>query len=246
MKKYLLLLSLIASVNLLVYAQSTNFIMEDSLGTNIGNTVVQVESFDAINEHVNSVNLVNQTGSELTIIVKKYELSLSGDSRVYFCVGETCYPSFTLTSQPFTVPANGSLNYPEGFAAHFEPRGSFGDSEVMFSFINSDNTSDSMTVTYQYSIDFVSVYEFAKVTNATVYPNPASNQVRVDYTFQRAGNQNYFVLHNMLGSEMKRVALSNSEGQVSVDLSDLKPGVYFYSIVEKGVSQKTSRLVINR
>ncbi len=245
MKKYLFLLGLMAMLNFIVFAQAT-FVIQDTESNDIGNTIVEINSNDNINEHVNGLNIINPTGSALNLKVKKTELSMASGSRIYFCVGITCYPPFSFSSNPFSIQAGGSLNYPDGFAAHFEPLGYYGNSEIMFTFMNNDNPGDSLTVTYKYNIENLnSGSAIEKVSKARLYPNPSSNLVKLEYQFP-SNNNNFLVLHNMLGSEMKRIPITDISGRLEINIADLKPGIYFYSIIENGLSIKTSRLVINR
>ena len=82
---------------------------------------------------------------------------------------------------------------------------------------------------------------------STPYPNPATGEVRIDYT---AGNGNYSVavlrLYDFLGKEVKTLSLKRGTGSVMLDLQNLQPGIYFYSLEIDKKIVATKRLVVSR
>lgn len=77
-----------------------------------------------------------------------------------------------------------------------------------------------------------------------VYPNPASNFVHV-----RAGEEQItgITLFDLSGKKVKESIpnSSNTSSEIELDLSDLNPGVYFYS-VRAGGSLRSGKLLIQR
>ncbi len=82
---------------------------------------------------------------------------------------------------------------------------------------------------------------------STPYPNPATGEVRIDYT---AGNSSYSVavlrLYDFLGKEVKTLSLKRGTGSVMLDLQNLQPGIYFYSLEIDKKIVATKRLVVTR
>ena len=79
----------------------------------------------------------------------------------------------------------------------------------------------------------------------SLYPNPARGLVMVSVT-QRAGQDYKLRLSNILGREVRTVALQSITGETSmpVNLSDLPAGMYFYSLLANDKVVSTKRLVL--
>ena len=78
-----------------------------------------------------------------------------------------------------------------------------------------------------------------------VYPNPSRGQVTVQLN-QKAGADYKLRLSNIIGQEIRIVALKPelTTTGLLLDLSDLRTGVYFYSLLVDGRVTTTKRLVL--
>ncbi len=79
----------------------------------------------------------------------------------------------------------------------------------------------------------------------SVFPNPSRGQVTVQLN-HKTGQDYKLRLSNIIGQEVRTVALKpelTGAGQ-PVDLSDLRTGVYFYSLLVDGKVLATKRLVL--
>ena len=79
----------------------------------------------------------------------------------------------------------------------------------------------------------------------SVYPNPTRGQVTVQLN-QKAGADYKLRLSNIIGQEIRTVALRPelTAAGLPLDLSDLRSGVYFYSLLVDGKVASTKRLVL--
>ena len=79
----------------------------------------------------------------------------------------------------------------------------------------------------------------------TVYPNPSHGQVTVQFT-QKAGADYKLRISNVIGQEVRTVALRPelTAAGLPLDLSELRAGVYFYSLLVDGKVAITKRLVL--
>ena len=78
-----------------------------------------------------------------------------------------------------------------------------------------------------------------------VYPNPASQTVQ----FKVDGNNREDVMIRVtdaLGKEVKRLQVPEHNGVLRMDVSQLNPGVYFYSLTISGKAVSTRRLLVTR
>ena len=78
-----------------------------------------------------------------------------------------------------------------------------------------------------------------------VFPNPSRGQVTVELN-QKAGADYKLRLSNIIGQEIRTVALKPelTVAGLPLDLSDLRTGVYFYSLLVDGRVVTTRRLVL--
>ena len=78
-----------------------------------------------------------------------------------------------------------------------------------------------------------------------VYPNPSHGQVTVQLT-SKAGADYKLRISNIIGQEVRTVALRPelSAAGLPLDLSELRAGIYFYSLLVDGRVAVTKRLVL--
>ncbi|UOQ97735.1 T9SS type A sorting domain-containing protein [Hymenobacter sp. 5317J-9] len=81
--------------------------------------------------------------------------------------------------------------------------------------------------------------------NLSVYPNPSHGQVTVKLD-QKPGVDYKLRLSNIIGQEIRTVALKPelTAAGLSLDLSDLRAGMYVYSLLADGKVVSTKRLVL--
>jgi hypothetical protein len=78
------------------------------------------------------------------------------------------------------------------------------------------------------------------------HPNPANTEVTFKYNFASGTKSASIVLFNVLGSKVKTIELSAQEETAMLDVTDLNPGVYFYTLNIDGVNKLSRWLVIKR
>lgn len=78
-----------------------------------------------------------------------------------------------------------------------------------------------------------------------VYPNPSRGQVTVQLN-QKAGAAYQLRLNNIIGQELRTIALKPelTAAGLPIDLSSLRAGMYFYSLLVDGKVVTTKRLVL--
>ncbi|HEX8657239.1 MAG TPA: T9SS type A sorting domain-containing protein [Hymenobacter sp.] len=78
-----------------------------------------------------------------------------------------------------------------------------------------------------------------------LYPNPSRGQITVQLN-QKSGANYKLRVSNIIGQEIRSIALKPelTSAGLPVDLSDLRTGVYFYSLLVDGKVTTTKRLVL--
>ncbi len=74
-----------------------------------------------------------------------------------------------------------------------------------------------------------------------VFPNPAVDKLTV--TYASLNNSTYFILHDVVGREVKRIQLTASEQVIS--LSEFSKGVYFYQVVTEDKAIQSGKVLLS-
>jgi len=158
----------------------------------------------------------------------------------YICFGQCLAPSVYETE-----PIDATAGEPLLFSAHYMASEDYTlllglEQSMTYEIWDAANPDAKfvINVIFKYSLDDVTEVAAQNVINA--YPTPATDVINFDYTVNGSA---MVVIYNMLGQEMMRDEL-NGNGKVRMNVSDLSSGVYFYSLVVNGRTEKSSKLVI--
>ena len=160
----------------------------------------------------------------------------------YFC-WDLCYTPGKLESDDGLNIAPGTTN--NFFSPHIYSVGNGveGVCTVSYTFFNENDLNDTLLVIVEFeSTNSISVEE-NNPTISAVYPNPATNFINVKLANVNKGQ---FQIINVLGQVVKTEEITTATNQLSVDVSNLESGVYFYSLVVKGQAIESKRLVISK
>lgn len=159
----------------------------------------------------------------------------------YFC-WDLCYLPTDDVSTGYLPVASESTN--NLFSGHILATGSGveGCCKISYTFFDQDDFSDSLRVDVQFcGTNSISINENV-YSSFSVYPNPASNFVNIEYTGKKDGS---FQLFNVVGQSVYSQTLLAGEAKTAVDVSSLKSGVYFYTLQVDGNVLETKKLIIN-
>ena len=186
------------------------------IGSPFIDLTVDEPEFDA---SVANGNLVSHAPIEITSITESNE---TGDE--YLIIE----PSFAL---PYTV------NKGESFSFHISPNAAVGRS-VAETTVKVE--SDGGTVVFNVTVDG----ELLKVTElssmAKVYPNPATDQVRIE----SANNIESVMVYNMMGALVETISTNGKT--INVNTANLSNGVYFFNIRQSDGMVSNQRVVVSR
>ncbi len=164
-----------------------------------------------------------------------------------FCWSGSCYSPMTDTSDAthdLLLPA-GQMSPDPPFSGHYTHGQKSGETIVKYTLFERGNVDncDSVIVIFKYSLTGVEDNVFDGVSISDAYPNPATNRVNFDFNLSGVNNASVNIV-NLLGSVVKHADLTAGSDKVSIDVSDLPQGVYFYSVVANGNIYQTKKLII--
>lgn len=242
MKKNLLLLVFIFMLNLVsVFAQNPIEIYDKANHLITGTTItayssdINIETIDMV------LKVKNNTTDTLHLYVRRIINSEVSGTENVICFGVNCYPPSIDTSRQLQAVPNGKVD--SSFLSHYSPYAHAGITSITYEFFNSRaDVKGQVTVNYHLSPLSLGT-ELKSLEISSAYPNPASASTSIVYNIP-AGSYGKILLRNLLGSVIREVNLERPECKAVINTSDLKDGLYFYSVLLNNKVEVTRKLVI--
>ncbi len=183
------------------------------------------------------------TGSGTSYVYSIDSVQIFGNYRKRINIANTS--TFNVTIIFSVIEGIGGTNGP--FGSELIPPPFETSSNLLCFRQNTDTVQFLRGNLYYYCHEFVPVGVntiSASVQQFTVYPNPAANEVAINYLLQQGQNKGTLQLYNALGQMLTSNTISNSMGQVNENISGLSNGIYYYTLSVNGVIAATSKLVV--
>ena len=204
---------------------------------------------DAMQELTFVIHLINDGSEAVSLTCEREVVSITEGASNNFCFG-TCFPddvnSTEMEIEPYSSIDPTDPYYPYEFSAHFKPYDQNTwellpiGTELTVKYTFTPRGGEPMTFEFYFQYNPDSVEENLSNLFSNAYPNPASNFVNFDCEMQNAT----IAIYNMMGQEVIRQDVNDTH--VSINVSDLTDGIYFYSILVNGEAVKTSKLVVRK
>lgn len=238
-KIYFLAIALVFALGL--NAQTFQFIYNENV---IGDTLkLDISSPDG--QRTDYIHFKNISTEAKTVKVYKEIIQLAEGGELLMCVGEEC--TLGSISSAFNLE-------PDSIFMRFDLAYSYTNNDETLSKINLIDSATSVTIQsfyVLYTTDTTTVSlekpfkQSITSTNIEAYPNPANNNVTINYSLPSNYKSGKIAIRNMIGKTIKTISINgNSSGRQSISTSDLPNGVYFYSILGDGKALSTKKLVV--
>ncbi len=214
---------------------------------------VQAQSLTATNVYISGdptffmeghATITNISSSSKDVSVQRTVNNLFSGHNSYFCWVQ-CY-----SSQTSLAPDNVTLNPGDNtdiFRGDLETFAISGISVVSYCFFDVNNTSDSVCVDYIYDATTgIADIPAGKNYISKAYPNPASEFTQFYINLNKGVKNAQVKIFNMLGAEVKSVQVTDARNTLKVNISNLKGGIYFYSLFIDGKSTSTGKLMVTK
>lgn len=76
------------------------------------------------------------------------------------------------------------------------------------------------------------------------YPNPARDYINFDYRWSMDLEEAKIILHNVVGSVVGEYQLDSFETNLSISVSNLESGIYFYTLVVDRQNVLTRKVIV--
>lgn len=241
MKNYLLLITacllVMNSFSQSLTISDANGAVDPSVIYHVMGDPSQVEPMKA------SIYVTNSGAATIDVGCKKVIAegdTLTGTSN-YFCWG-VCFPSWVYVS-PINVTIEPGQTITD-FFGDYEPKGVSGKSYITYTWFDANNPNDSISLDVEFNASPAGINDPVNGNVSSAYPNPANDKLTVEYTLPESASGAVLVVSNILGGKMSETRLDRTSGKVIVNTSDLKEGIYFYSIWNDGRMLETKKLVV--
>jgi hypothetical protein len=218
-----------------------------------GDTVIVPITAGSAN--LNDLELHNTTTSIINFQCNRTITTLDPCANVYYCTGVQCYSPHTQTTwtpvdSGETIGASAILPSGPGtygISAHYDAcPSSCNDIYVMYRVFNrAPGSNDTARVTLYYMCTSGIEENEQAIVNSTAFPNPANSSVTISYEMKEQYNQGKIVIFDMLGKKMKEIAITDKQGMSKISVTDLKDGIYFYSIIVDSKAIATKKLIVS-
>ncbi len=214
------------------YSQSLEAIDPQGIVEGTTDDALLQESFDIRNNSDETVN----------VKVRRVETSVVEGSLNYFCWYQCYTPATDVSPTSIAIAPGESIS---NFYADYQPMGYSGSSFIEYCFFDENNPEDEICVSIEYRVDQVTaINEADLVTVGNPQPNPAVDITQIPYVLKENNRGAALVVYNIVGSEIKRQAVTGTSGNITLDVSDLQSGVYIYSFYNDNRLLASSRLVV--
>lgn len=185
----------------------------------------------------------NVSSSPKDVYVQRMTNVLAPNHNSYFCWVQCYAAQVSVSPDFFTIQPGGNVDV---FRGDLETNLTPGTSVVTYCFYDGSNIGDSVCVEYVYpTFTGLSDAPAGKNYISKAYPNPASDVTNFYVNVEKSKNAQ-LKFFNMLGAQVKEIDVNNAKNSVKVNVSDLKAGIYFYSLWVDGKSTTTGKLMVSR
>lgn len=188
--------------------------------------------------------VTNVSSQTVSITVEREELEIVEGTMNYFC-WEQCYsPEVSVSPTDIEIAPGETVN---NFYADYRSMGIAGTSTMRYCFYPT-SAPENRTCT---DISFIASFPTAIGDKqqaerfSEAYPNPAlSGFTKFKYNPTASTTKAYVAVYDILGSEVKRVDLTNKSGVITLNTADLETGIYILSLYENQHLSQSNRLVV--
>ncbi|MFD2033231.1 T9SS type A sorting domain-containing protein [Belliella marina] len=184
---------------------------------------------------------------------KEYNLrflrgNIGSSQKVKICIGDYCFdPKKDLSKVKLKLKPNEIFTdlYVEFDFGIVETRGHF-----EFHFINPENNRDLFVIDAIYDITNPNAegneVDHKDISIGSVYPNPSNRIAQIDYNFKNPRATAKISINSFIGNPVAEYRLDPRQETLVMNVEDLRPGVYFYTLFVDNKNIVTKKLVVEQ
>src|SRR5690554_2842799 len=195
-------------------------------------------------------SLILQNESDQT---KEYNLkflrgNVASSQNVKICLGNTCYDpkkdlaKVKLKLKPGEVYTDLYIEFDLGIT---EAKGTFD-----LHFANTENLRDVFIIESVYNVESTggenATVDHKDIILRSIYPNPSSRFAQLDYQIKNPAVKARIVINSIIGNPVADLHLDPNQKSIGINVADLNPGFYFYTLIVDNQNIVTKKLVVKR
>lgn len=195
-----------------------------------------------------SLILQNDSDQTKEYILKFMRGNIASSQNIKICLGNTCYDpkkdlaKVKLLLKPGEVYTDLYLEFDLGIT---EANGTFD-----LHFANTDNLRDVFIIESVYNVAGPTMDD-GEVNNkdiklGSVFPNPSTRIAQLDYEIKNPQINARIVINSFIGNPVFDFNLDPNQKSLLINVTDLNPGIYFYTLIVDNKNIVTKKLVVKR
>jgi hypothetical protein len=84
------------------------------------------------------------------------------------------------------------------------------------------------------------------ISIGSAYPNPSSRSAQIDYEYKNPNASAKNTINSFIGNPVAEYTLDPTQKNIVINVSDLNPGVYFYTLFVDNKNIVTKKLVVKK
>lgn len=193
-----------------------------------------------------SLILQNESNQKKEYNLRFLRGNIGTSQNIKICIGETCFDprkelsKVKLNLEPGEIVTDLYLELDLGIV---ETKGNF-----ELHFINPESNRDLFVIEAIYNVSNPNAdgneVDHKDISIGSVYPNPSNRIAQIDYNFKNPRAAAKISINSFIGNPVAEFRLDPRQKTLVMNVEDLRPGVYFYTLFVDNKNIVTKKLVV--
>ncbi|WP_114748647.1 T9SS type A sorting domain-containing protein [Pleomorphovibrio marinus] len=194
-----------------------------------------------------SLILQNDSEEEKEYFLRHLRGNIGSTQSMKICLGDNCFDAkkelskIKIKLQPGEIYTDLYLEFDLGI---IETRGTFD-----LHFFNTENPRDMFIIEGVYTVladADENLVSHKDIDVGGVYPNPSNRIARLDYQIKNPNVNARIVVDSFIGNPIYDFKLDPTQNTLEINVTDLNPGVYLYTLIVDNKNIVTKKLVVKK
>lgn len=193
-----------------------------------------------------SLIIQNQSNQPVEYSLKFLRGNIGSSQNIKLCIADKCFDPKRDMAKIHLILAPGEIFtdlYLEFDLGITETKGNFD-----LHFTNTENIRDVFVIEAIYDVFNPSIEEtnHKDISIGSVYPNPSNRIAQIDYEFKNPNTTAKITINSFIGNPVAEYLLEPAQKSLVINVADLNPGVYFYTLFVDNKNIVTKKLVVKK
>ncbi len=196
--------------------------------------------------HRKSLIIQNESKEPKEFQLKFIRGNIGTSQQVKVCIGQRCYDpkkefsKIKLILGPNEIYTDLYLEFDLGIT---ETRGNFD-----LHFANPNNAREMFVIEATYSVANTANEEsnFKDIALGSIYPNPSNKVAQINYEFKNPIANARINIISFIGNPVAEYVLDPNQKSLVINVADLNPGTYFYTLFVDNKNIVTKKFVVKK